>query len=251
MPAETPTLDESVSSAVETPAPAAEETPKEEVKAAEPAREVDEETQQALNLLRALKDPTVGKSVARELAVRAGLSVASGEATPAQAKKAVVDVMKESVPQEYHFLVDGLAKGIEAVIASEVEARIQPIQQQSQQALERMVEKEVDTEINDFYRRNKDAKEYKDSIDKLSQKMPWGGPESMSMSEYLDNLYTLVSKESAENKTVSSVVEKINKNAKGAREAPTGAQPTEVKFGSKLPTLNEALKAGARNERLI
>ena len=228
----------------------AEETPKaEETKPEEPI--VDTETQEALQLYRALKDPTIGKAVVAELANRAGIAVSRGEVTQTQAKKAVIDLLKENVPSEYHFLVEGMAKGIEAAINQNVNDKVAPIQQQSQQALERMVEKEVDSEIESFYARNKDATKFKGEIDKLSGKMPWGGPDSMPMKEYLDHLYTIVSKEETENRTVEKVVGRINKNAKEVRETSTVAQPTEVKTGSKLPSLDEAIRAGFNNERLI
>jgi polyhydroxyalkanoate synthesis regulator phasin len=224
----------------------AKETPK-----VEETPVVDTETQEALQLYRALKDPTIGKAVVQELANRAGVAVNKGEVTQTQAKKAVIDLLKENVPSEYHFLVEGMAKGIEAAINQNVNDKVAPIQQQSQQALERMVEKEVDSEIESFYARNKDAVKFKGEIDKLSGKMPWGGPDSMPMKEYLDHLYTIVSKEESENKTVERVVGRINKNAKEVRETSTVASPTDVKVGSKLPSLDEAIRAGFRNERLI
>lgn len=258
-----PTLEESVDAAVaeETKTTPTEET-KVEVKeeAKEQAKETpkladlpkeDDETEAAVRLYRALKDPDIGKSIIQELATRAGILATEQGKTAKQATKATVDILRENVPQEYHFLVEGFSKGIEAIIFQEIEKRVAPIQQTSQQALERMVEKEVDTEINDFYRRNKDAEKFRGDIDKLSTKMPWGGPDTMPMKEYLDNLYTIVSKEETENKAVEKTVNRINKNAKDVRETSTGAQPTEVKLGSKLPTLEEAIKAGFRNERLI
>ncbi len=73
----------------------------------------------------------------------------------------------------------------------------------------------------------------------------------VTMEDYLDDIYTLVSKSKSTTKAVRATVDKINRNAKDAsRTSGVEIDEKRVNRGSHLPTLDEAVKAAMRGEKL-
>lgn len=254
-------LDKAVDDAVVSETSTQTEVPKEEVKTEETKeetkieepkveqRQYTEDEQAAINLYNALKDPVVGPSVAFELAKKAGVLGSKEGKSTEEITKATVDILKEGVPPEYQFLVDGLAKGIEKIIQVEVDKRVAPLKSTVEVQLEKTVTREVDATFEKFYASHKDWEQYDAEMKEISKRLPMG--QETDLATYLNDLYDLASMRTKEAKIVSKTVEKINKNAKEVRETSTGGEPKEVKFGSKLPSLDEALRAGFRGEKLI
>jgi hypothetical protein len=87
-----------------------------------------------------------------------------------------------------------------------------------------------------------------DMMKKMS-KMP-ATPET-PIDEYLDDIYSLVNKGRGEARTVKKTVEKIAKNAKERNSSGDGGSDDDrIKKGSHMPSLDEAVKAAFRGEKL-
>lgn len=246
------TLEEAVNAAVEKETKQ-DETPQAETKVEETTKTAeaapDERTQRALNLYAALDDPTTGPALLETLARKAGLLVQQGRATENQVVKSALDVLKENLGSEYEFLAPGLAKSLEQLIEHAVDAKVKPIQENNRIALEKSVERETDAEMEKFYAKHKDAKELDKEITALAKRMPFSGEGRLS--DYLEDLYKIATYDKREARTVEKTVDRMNKNAKGARDASVEVPESRTKTGSKLPTLNEALAAGLKGERLF
>jgi hypothetical protein len=257
------TLEESVAAAVKENPPETTvetktqqtETPKTETpKAEEPkqptAEEIarNEKLDKAIRLYEALEDPTIGPGVLRSLAEKAGILGVKEGKTETQITKTVVDVLKESLGAEYEFLAPGLAKGISEIVRQTVAEQIRPVQEQTNEAIERAVKADVDSAYAKMESTHKDFKKYDAEMTALSKRLPYTG--DYPMEEYLENLYTLVTKDVKETKIVGDTVDKINKNAKELRDSSTEVQDTRVSKGSKLPSIDESVRAAFRGERL-
>lgn len=209
----------------------------------------NEKLDKAIRLYEALEDPNVGPGVLRTLAEKAGILGTQEGKTEKQITKSVVEVLKESLGTEYEFLADRLAHGIDLIVKQTVAEQIKPVQTRTDEAIERAVKAEVDATFEKFHSAHKDAKDYDKEMTELSKRLPYTG--DYPMEEYLENLYKIVTTDKKEAKVIKTTVDKINKNAQELRDSSTEVQETRVKTGSKLPSLNEAVAAAFRNERLI
>jgi hypothetical protein len=255
-------LDKAVAAAVaENPQPTV-ETPKvetktevkEEPKVEEPKvsrfKDVPEETiSNALQLVNALSDPKQSREIIAVLAQRAGLQVAQQETAPKQATKTVLDALKEDVDPQFHYLLEALAPAITKLVKSEAENITKPIQMSMEERVRVETEREIEMEMKDLQSRHSDAKELMAEMDKISKRVNMG--KDTTMKDYLEDLYTIASKGRVEAKTVEKTVGKINRNAKEVLPSSTEVDETTVRKGSKLPSIDEAVRAGFRNERLI
>lgn len=244
-------LDDAVKTAVTTEITQPATEPKTETKVEAPPQETAEQikTRDALRLYEALEDPTIGPGVIKELAKRAGIAASEDKITPTAAVKTVVDVLKENLGEDYGFLADKLANGIQTIVNQIFDERIKPIQGMTESAIERAVVRETDASFAKFHSQYKDAKDFDKEMTELSKKMPYDG--SYPMEEYLGNLYKIVTSDRKEAKTVEKTVNKINQNAKELRDSSTEVTETRVTKGSKLPSLNESIAAAFRGERLV
>jgi hypothetical protein len=105
--------------------------------------ELDEASKdEALRLYKALKDPKAGPAVLAALAQQAGLL---GKNTPEtktevrEAKKAIKEILKDSLPENMKFLADQLGPAIEAVFEQEREEQQEKFQQIEIQRVESQV----------------------------------------------------------------------------------------------------------------
>lgn len=232
------------------------ETKTEEAKVEEKKEELTAEQQayqekvdKAVRLYDALSDPNVGRSVVEELARKAGvIGVEQGKSTQ-EIEKSVVDTLKESLGAEYEFLADKLAVGLDKIIKRTVAEQIKPVQAQTNEAIERAVKADVDSAYAQMEAKFKDFKDYDKEMTELSKELPYTG--DYPMERYLERLYKLVTADKKEAKVIKQTVDKINKNAQELRDSSTEVQENRVKKGSKLPSLNEAVAAAFRNERLV
>jgi len=105
--------------------------------------ELDEASKdEALRLYKALKDPKAGPAVLAALAQQAGLLGKNTPETPrevATAKKAVKEILKDSLPENMKFLADQLGPAIEAVFEQEREEQQEKFQQIEIQRVESQV----------------------------------------------------------------------------------------------------------------
>lgn len=208
-----------------------------------------EKVDKAVRLFDALSDPNVGRSVVEELARKAGVIGAKEGATQKEIEKSVVDTLKESLGAEYEFLADRLAVGLDKIISKTVAEQIKPVQLQATEAQERAIKADVDKSFAVFESKHKDAKDVEKDMLEMSKRHPFNG--EYPMEDYLEDIYKLVTVDKKEAKVIKTTVDKINKNAQELRDSSTEVQETRVAKGSKLPSLNEAVAAAFRNERLF
>ena len=124
------------------------EEEQEEVESDDETTQVEEEElddaskDEAFRLYKALKDPKAGPAVLAALAQQAGLL---GKNTPEtktevrEAKKAVKEILKDSLPENMKFLADQLGPAIEAVFEQEREEQQEKFQQIEIQRVESQV----------------------------------------------------------------------------------------------------------------
>ena len=102
----------------------------------------DASKDEALRLYKALKDPKAGPAVLAALAQQAGLLGRNLPETPkevATAKKAVKEILKDSLPENMKFLADQLGPAIEEVFKAEREEQQEKFQQIEIQRVEGQV----------------------------------------------------------------------------------------------------------------
>lgn len=261
------TLDDAIKNAVQENPPgqpdnkevqSSEKTETTETKITETNQPTTEETarterlDKALRLYEALEDPNVGPAVLAEMVKKAGMVIQpANKKEEQQVTKTVVDVLKESLGTEYEFLADRLAPGLDKIVKAIVSEQVKPIQESNQQAIERAIVADIDSAYARAESRHKDFKEYDKEMMELSKELPYTGETPEQFDKYLDRLYKLASADKKEAKVIKNTVDKINKNSQELRDSSTEVQETRVTKGSKLPTLNEAVAAAFRNERLI
>lgn len=248
------TLDEAVANAVNTngvveppttvePTTAAAATAPETRTAPAP----DQRTQNALLLLTALENPTTGADTIIDLAKRFGLEITQ-KTTPKAVTKTLIDELKEGIPPEQHFLIDSLGPAIQKIVSKQLEEAVKPVTQQNNEILLAQAKNEVDAAFNRMEKVFPDFRKFEKEMDTLADKFPRG--QQTDFDEWLTGLYKLATANKKEAKSVAAVVGRINKNDREAKPASTQVEDSVVKRGSKLPTLNEAIAAAKRGERL-
>lgn len=258
----TVSLDDAVKGAMEsneeqeTPAPETnEEVEKKEVNEEKEEKVIsveganEDEIREALNIWRGLKDPVKGPRIVEYLASEAAKLANKENVSPAKAAKTTVEVLKESLPPEFQFLADQLGPGIEKLLNTKVEENLAPFKQQLSETQERQVKSQVDGDMEKFYKAYPDAKELEKEMFELSQDMPQG--KKISTYNYLEKLYKLATADVRESKKVASKIDKITKQSKEVREMSTDVSEDKTRKGSRHPTLNEAIAAAMKGERLI
>lgn len=208
-----------------------------------------EKVDKAVRLFDALSDPNVGRSVVEELARKAGVIGAAEGKSDRQIAKTVLDVFKEHLGTEYEWMAERIAPAIDQIVKQTVAEQIKPVQLQATEAQERAIKADVDKSFAVFESKHKDAKEVEKDMLEMSKRHPFNG--EYPMEEYLEDIYKLVTVDKKEAKVIKTTVDKINKNAQELRDSSTEVQETRVTKGSKLPSLNEAVAAAFRNERLF
>lgn len=184
--------------------PPSEEKEKEEEKEVEETEEEASERESATRLYNALKDPKTAKQVIRSLAAEAGLLETLADKK--EAKSSILDILSESLGEEYKFLAPKLGPAIEKILG-EQEKRIGDKFQEAQM---REVERETNTAVVEVSKQFKDFELFQPAIIKLMEQITPG--KDMTQREYLTKLYKLAKVEASEGKTSEKKSEKIEKS---------------------------------------
>jgi len=233
----------------------------------ETAIEIDateDEIKNGLKLFRSLANPTERAQVIEYLAKVGGYDLTKrGEVK--QLERDTKTILREKLGDAYEILGgDKLGDAFDALLTDRVEARVKTrVEELTKPALEKIAATELavnqqkaNTAMESFFTRHKiEAKDRERVADKMMKKMETRpvAPNS-DVSEYLDDMYYLVSKSDNEARTVKKVVTKIRTNAQEvSRTSGEGSGIDESRLTNrtgKLPSLDEAVKAGFRGERL-
>lgn len=244
-------LDEAVRAAVvetpEEPKPAP-EIPQEPKKEEEPEEEVDSRVAPALQLYESLRDPTTAAATIAALAAQAGINLGAPSAAR-EVKKDLLTRMREKVPEEQRFLVDSLAPAINELINEHMQEVVAPLAVQQEQLQIAEARNQYDSAFNKLEKKFEDARKFEKEMNELANKFPVSP--NVNLEEYMEGLYKIASSDKQSEKAVNRVVNRVNKTSREVPIKNTNVDETSIKKGSKLPTLNEAVKAAMRGEKLI
>ena len=222
-----------------------EETPaKQEEKETEVEEEEVKEAEEALKIYNLLKDPQQSKEIVRFLARQAGLEIKEGESEK-KATKAAVDVLVESLGEEYKFLAPKLLPGLKALINEEVIGIKQALMQGERQKLSQDYDSAWES-LNE--QTEGDFEKHGESIIKAMEEFPYSGKQPIK--QYLGRLYKMVGGEKPTEKKVRSTFERIKRNAEESEPANSGAGDERVKNSSRLPTREESIAAALKGKSL-
>ena len=202
----------------------------------------------ALDLYNSLQDPSKARDVVKYLAAKAGLQVQEEDSSPKQAIKQTLADLKEGIPPEMHFLIDGLKPAIEKIVTKAIDDNITPLKQAQLQDKEQLVLSQINTAYDTMRTKHKDFDKYEGQMNKLSEDFTYRP--GTDMIKYLEGLYKLASMEVKEGEAVSHAVSKINKNAQRVNLQSAETSEGTVQQGSKLPSLREAVLAGVKGIKL-
>jgi hypothetical protein len=240
---------------VETPA----EEPKVENKEETPARlapelspEEVEKQRNAITLYDALLDPEKRKGVVEYLAKEVGLDPGRPQDVR-QVQRSTVEFLKEKLGPVYSDMADALGPAFDELIAAKVKEQTKPLEDEIRASAQQAAQQQANSAMDSFYKRNNIPESSRAGLEaklmKKMQQMPAAG--DVTIEQYLDDIYYLVNRSATETKVVKETVEKINRNAKGAQRTPgTEINEDNIKKGSRIPTLKEAVEAAFRGERL-
>jgi hypothetical protein len=217
-----------------------EEKPEEVVETEEAVEtEEDEETAKALELYKALQGPNAVALIER-LARQAKLIGTEQDLSKKEQKKAVVDVLKEELGDEYGYLADKFGKAIERILNQE----LSEVRERVTSAEKNRRNYEDDIALSKFYKDNPDAVKHEKKLLDLMHKLPQSV--NLDTYEYLTMLYSLAKNGRTTSSSVRSAVEKMKKNATDANLASSDVEESRVKKGPQRPTLDEALNAASK-----
>lgn len=250
----TMTLDESVKNAIENGENQEEsQENKEEQKVEEkkveekrPTPEFDnEEVKEALALVNLLKNPKTQREAIALLAKNAGLDLNS---SPKEIKRELEDEIKSLVPEEIQYIFEGLRPAISKVVDQELKRSIKSYEEEARRMQETRVASEIQRDYEVLSKKYTDFSNFDEKMAELANKLPQGG--GISNVEYMELLYKIASGDQLETKKVAKTVEKMNRNAQEKQVKSAEGADEVVDFGSKLPTIDEAIKFGLQNKRI-
>lgn len=163
-----------------------------------------EEREAATRLYAALKNPKTAKAVIQSLAAEAGLLNTPAEKK--EAKSTILDILSDSLGDEYKFLAPKLGPAIEKILGDQ-EKRIGDRFQEAQM---REVERETNFAVQQFSGEFKDFSLHQPAIIKLMEKYTPGN--GVTQREYLTDLYHLAKTQATNNKSTEKKSEKIEKS---------------------------------------
>jgi len=110
---------------------------------------IDQRTTEALELLDALEDPTNGRTVIENLARQAGLLKAETKQEENKAKKAIKDIIKGHLGEEYKHVSEKLGDAIEEILADKLGEVNNRFESSAKSQAERQFSNDFDSFIKD------------------------------------------------------------------------------------------------------
>lgn len=168
-----------------------------------------------------------------------------------EAKKDTVSYLKSALGDTYSDFAEVLGPAFDKLLNDKLEEHTKPLRDQVMSQQQALAERQADAAMEAFHARHKTVKADREALEKSMEvkirQMPAAGDQSID--EYLDDIYYLVSRQKSETKAVKETVDKINRNAKDGSRL-SGVETERVNRGSHLPTLDEAVRAAYRGEKI-
>lgn len=200
----------------------------------------EEEAKESKELYKLLKNPDTRNAVLAALAAKAGILPKPGEELTKKeetaAKKEIKDILKEALGNQYDFLSEKLAKGIEAILEQERSSHEEKLL-----ALQRTnIEREVVSNYNRLARETKgESRKLEARMAELATEIPIG---SMEVRTYINRLYSIASGEKKSSSTKPT--DQIRKNSTDvSQRLKSGASPlSNVSIPDKKMSIDESIK---------
>jgi hypothetical protein len=186
-----------------------------------------------------------------EMAKQFGVELKGAEKTadPAETIDARIHAaLSASLGEEYGDLTERLAPAIRQVAQMVAEEHMRPAQDQLESVIQDSALREANAAIATFGQKHPDWEQHEEAMAALSKRLPPG--EGMEEGEYLDILYSIVTKDGATGDGVKKVIKRVAKAAEGAEGRDTSVSGKHVALTpGKLPSFGEAAAAARRGER--
>lgn len=254
-----PTIEEAIAAAqetLETPVTETPETPETpatetapETPVTPPVSEPDQKTKDALLLFDALNDPTQQAGIIEEIAKKVGLEIKKKEVTPATATATIMERMKAKVGNtSLHFILEELTPAIEELVKEQLSPLSTQFEENKRASLTEATNREFVAAESKLKTEFKDFANLETEMLAIAKRLaPTPGTK---VEDYMRDLYALATQNKAAGKTVAEVVNRINKNALEAKPSASVEVSGTVRKGSALPTIEEAIAAALKGERL-
>lgn len=208
-----------------------------------------EELEPYADLIKGLDEDPRGtvEALARQLGINLGGPPARVEQQVVEMSDAVRDAVRESLGPEYEDIADRLAPAMRKVAEMVAAETAKPLVHEQNRIIQEAAMRESVSIIGEFEKANPGWRKHEPAMVELSKKLtPQPG---MSEREYMDILYTVVTRDTSEGDRTKRIVERINKstrNDSGGNRVPSREVVTRP---TALPTFEEAAAAARRGER--
>jgi hypothetical protein len=226
------------------------------VEEADPVEEVDlsqEELGNAVRLFKALANPETRAGVIKMMAEQAGYDL--GKAKDAKAlSRDLKTVLREKLGDSADLLQsDKIAEALDEVLEERVKKITDPVLERLSRAEQEANQNKANTAMDAMFKRHDitvgDREKVAGMMLKKMERMP--ATPTTDINEYLDDIYSLVSKDAAGSKKVKEVVDKIKSNANDVRASGDGGTDEKrIKSRSGVTSIREAVEAAFRGEKL-
>ena len=206
-----------------------------------------EEIQQALSILRALKDPKTQKDLVKDFAVRLGL-ISETQDLSKKDEKDLSTLITDELGQDYPDLKESITK-IAKAIEDKTSKEIKSLKEELAAEKRANAEKSFTEEYTTFLKTNKISEAESALMLKEMKELPPGS--NITVTSYLNKIYKLaVGDSKIGSKKILDQNARRTENQRGqVKNLSSGADDMKrIKVGSRLPTLHESVEAAARGE---
>ena len=207
----------------------------------------------ALALFESLNNPAERAKFIQTVAEAAGFDLTKKQ-DQKEVKKGMKDLLKHHLGDAYDILQgDALAAAIEAAVKNEIGDKVGEIDKKLTERERKDNEKFANDAMDRFFKRNDIKQNDREKVaEALMKKFKVMAPTPGSdIDEYLDDIYAVTQRSAERTKVVKKTVDKIKKNAEERETSGEGSGNDErIKKGSHRPSLDEAVRAAMRNEKL-
>ena len=203
-----------------------------------------------VDLVKALDaDPRAAiTTLAKQFGIELKGSEKTTEAATVTMDQRITEAVRTSLGEEYGDLADRLAPAIRQVAQMVAEEHTRPAQEQLESVIQDSALREANLAIETFGKAHPDWEQHEEAMAELSKRLPPG--EGMKEDEYLEILYSIVTKDRATGEGVKKVINRVAKAAGGAQGRDTSVSGQHVALTpGKPPSFAEAAAAARRGER--
>lgn len=171
-----------------------------------------------------------------------------GAKTTEEVKDEITAKVRTALGEEYGDLADKLIPAIQVVAESVASKIVGPLTQRQEELIQDSAQRESNLALEAFAKKHPDWKKHEGAMVELSEKLQ--PAKGMSESEYLENLYFLVTREMSSGDEVRRTVDRMRSSASGASGKSSSVPGSKVaERPAKLPSFREAADAALRGER--